>query len=123
MGLSSLYRFLISFIDTRSSNLIFNIARRQLFSNTFNFLVSYLVKDQVSEAYIAIGRINTSYDCSFNFVGVSLRDYTLFFSLPKAELVVAILLFTSSDEFGTTGPRNLNSSTFSTFSFSIVMLA
>ena len=46
---------------------------------------------------------------------------TLFFSLPKTELVIAILLFTSCDEFETMGPKNLNSSATSTFSFSIVM--
>ena len=93
-----------------------------MFSNTFNVLVSCLVKDQVSEGYIAIGRIKASYNRGFNFVRVSLRDHTLSFSLPKAKLAVAILLFTSSDEFGTADPRNLKSSTFYTFSFSIVML-
>ena len=46
---------------------------------------------------------------------------TLFFSLPKTELVIAILLFTSCDKFETMDPKNLNSSATSMFSFSIVM--
>lgn len=40
---------------------------KQLFSDMFNFLVSNLVKDQVSESYIAIGTINALYNRSFNY--------------------------------------------------------
>ena len=77
---------------------MFNIAQRELFSNMFNFLVSSWGKDQVSEPYIAVDSINALYNHSFNFVEMSLRDHTLPFRLPKAELVITIHLFTSNDE-------------------------
>ena len=56
---------------------MFNIARRELFSNVFNILVSSWDKDQVSEPYIAVDSINALYNRSFNFVEMSLRDHTL----------------------------------------------
>ena len=56
-----------------------------------------------------------------SFVEISLRDHTLFFSLPNAELAIAILHFTLSDEFGTTDPKNLNSSKFLYFHFFTMM--
>ena len=62
---------LISFVETRSCSLMFNIAQRQLFSSTFNFLISSWVKDQVEESYIAIDSINALYNRSFNLEQIS----------------------------------------------------
>ena len=82
-----------------------------------NFLVSSWVKDQVSEPYIATGSINVLHNCSSNFVEMSLHDHKLFFSLLKTELAIAILLFTSNDEFETTDSKNLNFQQFLYFHF------
>ena len=81
-------------MGTWSCSLMFNIALRQLFFNTLNFLVSSCVRDHVSEPYIAIGSINALWRRSFNFTEMSLRDHTPFLKLPN-------FLFTLSDEFGT----------------------
>ena len=99
--------FRISSMETWYCSLIFNIALRQLFSHTFNFLVSSCVRDPILERYVAIGDINALQRRSFNFNEMSLRDHTHFFNLPNAELLNAILLFISSDEFGTSDPKNL----------------
>ena len=54
---------------------------------------------------------------------MSLRDHTHFFNLPNAELLNAIFLFISSDQFGTSDPKNnFFFFTISIFAFSIVKL-
>ena len=100
--------FCISLMETWPCTLVFNIALRQLFSNTFNFLVSSCLRYHVSEPM---------YRRRFKFTETSLRDHTIFFNLPNALLANAILLFALSDEFGTSDHKKLNSLTISIFSF------
>ena len=100
-------------METWPCSLVFNIALRQLSSNTFNFLVSSCLRYHVSEPM---------YRRRFKFTETSLRDHTIFSNLPNALLANAILLFALSDEFGTSDHKKLNSLTISIFSFYIVTL-
>ena len=114
--------FRILSMETRSCSLMFNIALRQLLSNTLNFFGSSCVRDHFSELYIAVRSINALQRRSFNLTDISLRDHTLSFNLPNAESANAIFLFTLCDGFGTSDPKNLNSFTISIILFLIVKL-
>ena len=60
----------------------------------------------VSAAYIEIGRMSALYSLTFRGLLISRFCQIGIFSLPNAAEASDVLLLTSSEEFGTTLPRN-----------------
>ena len=90
------------------------MALRQRISKTNKRLVSSFLRVHVSEAYIAIGRINALYSRDLSFKGISRLFHIDVLSLPNADAAKDIRLLTSPDVVGNELPRNTKLSTWST---------
>ena len=91
-----------------------NIARKHRISKDSKRLTSWFLSVQVSEAYVAIGRIKALDNLILRFLEISRLFHTVVLSLPKAVEASDILRSTSPDVVGNKLPRNTKLSTCST---------
>ena len=97
-----------------------SIVRRHRISNDSSLRESPAFNVQVSDAYIAIGRMSALYSLTFKDLEMDLLLQIVGSSLPKAVEANAILRFTSAAVSGTILPRKTNSVTCSTISESMI---
>ena len=105
--------FRISSMETWSCSLMFNTALRQLFSNTLNFWYQVASGTTFQNHIYQLVVSTHCRDVALTLPRCLCVTIHFFFNLPNVGLANAILLLTSSDEFGTSDPKNLNSFTIS----------
>ena len=97
------------------------MALRQRISNTSSLRVSLDLRVHVSDAYVAMGTIRALYRRIFRALHIDFFFQMASLSRPNAVDASPIRLITSLALFGTTLPRNTNSSTCSTSSPSMTI--